>query len=930
MRRLCLFMLTLACWGCEDDVSPLGVFCHGERDGLPCDDGNPCTQADRCGGGVCLGRPVEDGARCSDDDACTVGDVCRAGVCESDPRDCSALNTACAIGVCSPRDGRCVAEPLQNDLDCDDGNACTEGDHCRSGRCLGSPVLCPAADRCHTTRCDPQDGCQTEPMPDDAPCNDAEACTVGERCVAGACVPRYDQCFCADQPDGTPCDDANSCTLNTRCVRGECVGEPRRCDADETCRVGVCDPQSGECTTIAADNGTVCTDEDACTTEETCQDGACVGAVTCFCADQADGTPCDDRRACTRDDVCLAGACQGAPIDCGALDGVCVEGACAPETGECVARPRPRGTPCDDGSACTEGDACVAGNCEGVPLDCSALDAGCAVGRCAEDDGACALEVAPDGHACDDADPCTAQGTCAAGACTPGPDLCAPCAGRAQGDPCDDGDPCTALSACVREDAGLLCRGAARDCSALDDACAIGQCDARSGECRARPRPDRTPCDDGEACTRDDACRDGQCEGAPILLCGAEPQLCEPGLENGDAQGAVALPLINGAAIAVGRFEPAGDADWYAIEVNARQRISAITRSHCGSVADTLLGVYLPDGETLIGFVDDVDDDPWARIADVPAPRDGTFYIGVGSFAASGQADYQLEVRVTDPPPCANDDACGCADLRCEATVCVPRAPSEIEPGDGEASHGPLAMGATVHGAIDAVGDTDWFTVELAAGTPISLDLRPLCDGPIDAEVALFDSNRDRPLHQDAGTGPAGHPRVDGIVAPAAGTYWIRVRGENASSGAYLLSVVDGQCEDDAACGCEAQVCGGAPARCLPANPTPEGPMIVPLPLGETLHGVIAPAFDSDEYTVELADRPYDIATRAYCGARTDTQVEIFDEAGALLLSGEDAGDDQHAAIRAWRPPAPGTYIVRVTAFGASSGAYLIEVAPTP
>jgi hypothetical protein len=78
------------------------------------------------------------------------------------------------------------------------------------------------------------------------------------------------------------------------------------------------------------------------------------------------------------------------------------------------------------------------------------------------------------------------------------------------GTPCDDGDACTLEDAC---DATGGCSGTLRDCSALDAVCVVGACDPGSGDCVAETAPDSTPCDDGDACTIDDACVDGTCSG---------------------------------------------------------------------------------------------------------------------------------------------------------------------------------------------------------------------------------------------------------------------------------------------------------------------------------------------------------------------------------------------------------------------------------
>src|SRR5207253_6869352 len=79
----------------------------------PCTDGNACTTADTCGGGVCVGGPAPN---CND-----------ANVCTDDS--------------CDPATG-CVNTP--NTAPCTDGNACTTADTCAGGVCVGGPPpFCP-------------------------------------------------------------------------------------------------------------------------------------------------------------------------------------------------------------------------------------------------------------------------------------------------------------------------------------------------------------------------------------------------------------------------------------------------------------------------------------------------------------------------------------------------------------------------------------------------------------------------------------------------------------------------------------------------------------------------------------------------------------------------------------------------------------------
>lgn len=86
-----------------------------------------------------------------------------------------------------------------------------------------------------------------------------------------------------------------------------------------------------------------------------------------------DDEACAAATACQSSGRCAQGFCvyDEPPVDCSALDSECTVGRCDPDTGECRAEPVPDGTDCDDGQYCTEGDTCAEGVCvAGEPRVC--------------------------------------------------------------------------------------------------------------------------------------------------------------------------------------------------------------------------------------------------------------------------------------------------------------------------------------------------------------------------------------------------------------------------------------------------------------------------------------------------------------------------------------------------------------------------------
>jgi hypothetical protein len=117
-------------------------------------------------------------------------------------------------------------------------------------------------------------------------------------------------------------------------------------------------------------------------------------------------------------------------------------------------------------------------------VDCVALADDCNQGTCVE--GECATEAANEQFACDDGDPCTTSGSCAAGSCQPGGPI---------------------------------------DCSDLDDDCNMGVCDVQQG-CIKQAANDGGSCDDGMFCTANDVCNaTGTCAGPDPYDCGP-PSVC--------------------------------------------------------------------------------------------------------------------------------------------------------------------------------------------------------------------------------------------------------------------------------------------------------------------------------------------------------------------------------------------------------------------
>jgi 6-phosphogluconolactonase (cycloisomerase 2 family) len=359
----------------DGDICTLGDVCSsGSCAGTPvvCTASDQCHDAGTCDGvtGLCSDPIRVDGSACDDGDACTVTDTCSAGACQgADPIIC-AVPDSCHESICDPATGVCPAPtPKVEGAVCDDGNACTQADTCQVGICVGAaPVVCAGMDDCHEPGvCDPATGvCSNPNAADGIGCDDGNACTLTDTCFAGvctganpvictasdqcrtvgACDPATGGCSQPAKANGTACDDANACTRRDICLAGSCAGlDPLTCMPPDACHAsGVCSPSSGVCSTPVRADGAPCDDGNACTQADMCIAGHCAGTdpIVCTSADgchdggtcdpgtgtcsgpaKADGTPCDDGDVCSEGDTCVAGECLGVASPDSDGDGIC-------------------------------------------------------------------------------------------------------------------------------------------------------------------------------------------------------------------------------------------------------------------------------------------------------------------------------------------------------------------------------------------------------------------------------------------------------------------------------------------------------------------------------------------------------------------------------------------------------------------------------
>jgi cysteine-rich repeat protein len=354
---------------------------------------------------------------------------------------------------------------------------------------------------------------------------------------------------CFGQPEGAVCDDGDPCTLDDQCSSGQCVGGTNdTCESDDVCMVGTCVAGEG-CKFEAAPNDTSCSM--ACFETASCQEGSCVvdpdtkvscpavakedGCVESLECDpntgecsleipKPEGTTCDSDddlcspEACSADGICEA---AGDDNDCSAekAESVCETWVCDAKDGVCKSTGFVGEISCDDDNACTSNDTCKVDDfniatCVGTPIPFDDNNP-CTDDSCKEGE---IIHKPINGLACDPDDPCSPDGTCAEGMCESNTQ----CECTLDIDCPQPENKCLGVSFCDASGPKPVCAIKPESivvCDAIDSDCEINACVPATGKCVVQPIDDGTVCNDSNACTLADKCKNGACGGGEDLDC---------------------------------------------------------------------------------------------------------------------------------------------------------------------------------------------------------------------------------------------------------------------------------------------------------------------------------------------------------------------------------------------------------------------------
>ncbi|MCO4763508.1 MAG: hypothetical protein KC502_18470 [Myxococcales bacterium] len=369
---------------CTTDLCNKDVGCINSENEAPCNDGDFCTEKDKCTDGKCGGkavqclpakdacsesncesklgcviRPVEASAAatvtCDDGDGCTEKDKCAKGTCVGTIKNCADDGDPCTIEMCTTlgKESKCRPAGIPG-LACDDKNPCTQMDRCVSKdggpinfECKGYVLTCDDKNACTDDSC--ADGkCVNKPRV--GVCNDSDVCTTADHCESGKCVGSKPNCddgnLCTDDkcdakaggciglPSGATCSDGDACTSGDSCEKTVCAGTKNACDDGKICTKDACDPASG-CSYEMVKNGSTCVGGGQ------CWGGACVVAkcsnTICEFSETTSNCPADCPAGgglCKVDDAKCIASCQTS--NCAAEDKACAADASCTGLAACV------------------------------------------------------------------------------------------------------------------------------------------------------------------------------------------------------------------------------------------------------------------------------------------------------------------------------------------------------------------------------------------------------------------------------------------------------------------------------------------------------------------------------------------------------------------------------------------------------------------
>jgi len=322
-----------------------------------------------------------------------------------------------------------------------------------------------------------------------------------------------------------------------------------------------------------------------------------------------------------------------------------------------------------------------------------------------------------------------------------------------------------------------------------------------------------------------------------------------------------------------GMLSPAGDRDWYRIELAEGQalRIAADGSGTPDALGDPYLIMYGPDGAE-VGRDDDSGEGVNAWL-EYQATVAGTHFIEVRGFTEDAEGRYALSIT-----------------------------PGEI----GQSVDNFDYIAANGEGRNSIIGtpdDVDWFMIEMVEGRPyrIYVDGAPE-NGLVDPYLRLYNSEGvEIAADDDGGTGLNSYLS---FASPTGGPYFAAVSSYgSAGTGAYTLRITDTD---------------------VPGNIYTDETLD---PADDSRISRIEMPGDLDAYRVTLeAGVRYVIDVRGHGeNPLADAFLTILNAEGTSVVSDDDSGGGLDARLR-FTPQTAGEYYIQASGLGGSTGTYQVQI----
>ncbi|HYD89609.1 MAG TPA: PPC domain-containing protein [Vitreimonas sp.] len=322
-----------------------------------------------------------------------------------------------------------------------------------------------------------------------------------------------------------------------------------------------------------------------------------------------------------------------------------------------------------------------------------------------------------------------------------------------------------------------------------------------------------------------------------------------------------------------GGLAPAGDRDWYRLELAEGQavRINADVVQTADALGDPYLVLYGPDGTEIAR--DDDGGEGLNAFLEYQATAAGAHYVEVRGFAEDASGRYAVGV------------------IAGEIGQSIDNADYFMPNGEGRFSR------------IGAADDADWYMIEMIEGRPYRITLEGAGETPLaDPYLTLYDSQGNAVVSDD--DGGMGLNSYLSYASPTGGTFFLGVSSYGASgTGQYNLRAVDTD---------------------VPGNAYTDENLD---PADDSRVSRIDMLGDLDQYRVTLeAGVRYTIDVRGEGdNPLADPFVTILDANGESVVTDDDSGDGLDARLR-FTPQTAGEYYIQASGLGGSLGGYQVQI----